>query len=59
MCFLCKNCPAILDRKETITYLTVLFKMAEKIANATVPPSNLRKFLAPVATAISSLFTLA
>ena len=42
-----------------MTYLTVLFKIAAQPASATVPPKSLKKFLVPVATAISFLLTLA
>ncbi len=40
-------------------YRTVLLRMAVQTARVTVPPSSRRKFLVPVATAISLLLTLA
>lgn len=39
--------------------LTALFNIVEQAAKATVPPNSLTKFLVPVATAISFLFTAA
>lgn len=42
-----------------LTDLTVLLSIAAQAASAIVPPNSLKKFLVPVATAISCLLTLA